>query len=102
MLDRIRGITDEALLMEGKDRFVIKAGELGLLYAPIDENGWPIEKRVARHVATVKQIIESNNMMRPDQTILVEGIPSYEDMCRSLAPYYYDPATAPAGRLYYD
>ncbi len=102
MLDRIRGITDEALLMEGKDRFVMMAGDRGLLYAPIDENGWPIEKRVARHVATVKQIIESNNMMRPDQTILVEGIPSYEDMCRSLAPYYYDPATAPAGRLYYD
>ena len=102
MLDRIRGITDEALLMEGKDRFVIKAGELGLLYAPIDENGWPIEKRVARHVETVMQLIMVNNMMHPDQTILVEGIPSYADMCRSLAPYYYDPATAPAGRLYYD
>ncbi len=102
MLDRIRGITDEALLMEGKDRFVIKAGEHGLLYAPIDENGWPIEKRVARHIETVMQLIMVNNMMHPDQTILVEGIPSYEDMCRSLAPYYYDPATAPAGRLYYD
>lgn len=48
MLDRIRGITDEELLMSGKDSFVIKAGEHGLLYAPIDENGWPIDKRVAR------------------------------------------------------
>lgn len=47
MLDRIRGITDEELLMSGKDRFVMMAGDRGLLYAPIDENGWPIEKRVA-------------------------------------------------------
>ncbi len=34
MLDRIRGITDEELLMSGKDRFVMKAGEHKLLYAP--------------------------------------------------------------------
>ena len=58
MLDRIRGITDEELLMSGKDRFVMKAGEHGLLYAPIDENGWPITKRIARHVETATTIIE--------------------------------------------
>ena len=75
MLDRIRGITDEELLMSGKDRFVMKAGEHGLLYAPIDENGWPITKRIARHVETATTIIEVNNMVHPDQTILIEGSP---------------------------
>ena len=103
MLDRIRGITDEELLMSGKDRFVMMAGDRKLLYAPIDENGWPIEKRVARHVAVATKIIEVNNTVNPDQTILIEGIPTYEEiMANGLAPYYHNPATAPAERVYYD
>lgn len=103
MLDRIRGITDEELLMSGKDRFVIKAGEHGLLYAPIDENGWPIEKRVARHVAVATKIMEVNNTINPDQTILIEGIPTYEEIMENgLAGYYHNPDTAPAERVYYD
>ena len=96
MLDRIRGITDEELLMSGKDRFVMMAGDRGLLYAPIDENGWPIEKRVARHVAVATKIMEVNNSVNPDQT-------TYEEiMANGLAPYYHNPETAPAERVYYD
>ncbi len=103
MLDRIRGITDEELLMSGKDRFVMMAGDRGLLYAPIDENGWPIEKRVARHIAVATKIIEVNNTVNPDQVITIEGIPTYEEiMANGLAPYYHNPATAPAERVYYD
>ena len=103
MLDRIRGITDEELLMSGKDRFVMKAGEHGLLYAPIDESGWPIEKRVARHVAVATKIMEVNNTVNADQTILIEGIPTYEEMmANGLAGYYHNPDTAPAERVYYD
>ena len=103
MLDRIRGITDEELLMSGKDRFVMMAGDRGLLYAPIDENGWPIEKRVARHIAVATKIMEVNNTVNPDQTILIEGIPTYEEiMANGLAPYYHNPETAPAERVYYD
>ena len=102
MLDRIRGITDEELLMSGKDVFVIKAGEHGLLYAPIDENGWPIEKRVARHIMTATTIISVNNTVHPENTILVSNLPGYEEMCQSLAPYFHDPSTAPTDRVYYD
>ena len=103
MLDRIRGITDEELLMSGKDRFVMKAGEHGLLYAPIDESGWPIEKRVARHIAVATKIMEVNNTVNPDQTILIEGVPTYEEMmANGLGGYYHNPDTAPAERVYYD
>lgn len=102
MLDRIRGITDEELLMSGKDRFVMKAGEHGLLYAPIDEDGWPIEKRVARHVQTTMTLIEVNNMLHPDQTILIEGIPAYEEMLEGIGEYFHDPSAAPEDRVYYN
>lgn len=103
MLDRIRGITDEELLMSGKDRFVMKAGEHKLLYAPIDENGWPIDKRVARHVETFMTLLEVNNMLHPDQMITIEGIPSYEEIMENgSGAYLHDPTSAPSERVYYD
>ena len=103
MLDRIRGITDEELLMSGKDRFVMIAGDKGLLYAPIDENGWPIETRVARHVQTAQTLIESNNMMNPDQTILIEGMPTYQDIMEQGIGYYlHNPDDAPAERVFFE
>lgn len=103
MLDRIRGITDEELLMSGKDRFVMRAGDNGLLYAPIDENGWPIDKRVARHVTTVMTLVEVNNMIHPDQMVIIEGMPSYtEIMEQGIGAFFHDPVAAPSGRVYYD
>ncbi len=103
MLDRIRGITDEELLMSGKDRFVMKAGEHKLLYAPIDENGWPIDKRVARHVQTTMTLVQVHNMMHPDQMILIENIPTYEEvLAQGSGAFFSDPAKAAAERIYYD
>lgn len=103
MLDRIRGITDEELLMSGKDRFVMEAGKAGLLYAPIDENGWPIDKRVARHVTTALRLIESNNAMNPDQMIQIEGMPGYEELLeKGVGHYLTDPQTVDAERVYYE
>jgi len=58
MLDATRGRTDRALLLEGKDEFIVKAGKHGLLFEKMDENGWPIDKRVGRHCSTILQIIE--------------------------------------------
>ena len=103
MLDRIRGITDEQLLLSGKDRFVMEAGKAGLLYSPIDENGWPMDKRVARHITTALTLIQSNNTMHPEQTITIEGMPSYEDVLQNGAgAYLVDPKSVEEGRLYYD
>ena len=81
----------------------MKAGEHKLLYAPIDENGWPIDKRVARHVETFMTLVSVNNMIHPDQTITMEGIPSYQEILeKGSGVYLHDPATADADRVYYD
>ena len=40
---RLRDRTDEALVLTGKSETYVKAGEIGQLYVPYDENGWPIE-----------------------------------------------------------
>ncbi len=103
MLDRIRGITDERLLMDGKDRFVMKAGEKKLLYAPIDENGWPMEIRVARHMTTFIKELEVFSQMEPSRSIVVRGIPSYQEMVDAgLGQFFHDPSEVPSERVYYD
>jgi hypothetical protein len=103
MLDRIRGITDEELLMSGKDRFVMKAGEYKLLYSPIDENGWPVEKRTARHVTTLMTILQVNNMLSPEKTIILEGIPDYRQILHDgLGAFFHNPGEAPRERVFFD
>jgi len=57
-LDATRGTTTREQLLTGKDEFVVKAGEAGLLFATIDENGWPIDLRVGRHTSAVLMTME--------------------------------------------
>ena len=45
-----RGRLSMDLLLRGKDADYVAAAKLGRLFVPFDENGWPIEKRVARHL----------------------------------------------------
>lgn len=102
-LDRIRGITDEKLLMTGKDEFVVTAGKHGLLYSPIDENGWPIELRVGRHSSSVQKVSEIFTMLHPDLPIVITNVPKYKDIKENgLGGYFHDPSEAPADRVVYD
>ncbi|MCD6346175.1 MAG: hypothetical protein J7L96_02015 [Bacteroidales bacterium] len=87
-LDATRGITGEKQLLEGKDEFVMKAGEHGLLFAPMDENGWPIDKRVGRHTSTILQTFESWNEFYPDKEIICEGVPRYSEVIKNGIGYY--------------
>ncbi|MCF4151673.1 succinylglutamate desuccinylase [Dethiosulfovibrio sp. F2B] len=103
MLDRIRGITDEELLMTGRDRFVMKAGEHRLLYAPIDENGWHIDVRVGRHVTTFMTMLQVFNQTAPDGAVVISGIPSYQEIVdKGVGVFFHDPEAAPKDKVFYD
>lgn len=102
-IDRVRGITDEALLLTGKDEFVMTAGKHGLLYEKIDETGWPIEKRVGRHTSTTLEIAQSWSDFKPDLPIVISGVPRYaEVIANGVGHYFHDPASAERGRVFYD
>jgi hypothetical protein len=102
-LDRVRGITDENLLLTGKDEFVMKAGEHGLLYWPIDENGWPIDVRVARHVRTIEKISEVWTQFHSDAPVSISGLPTYEEMVdNGIGHYYLDPSSVSEDRIVYE
>ncbi len=99
-LDATRGITGEKQLLEGKDAFVVKAGKHGLLYAPIDENGWPIATRVGRHTSTVLQILESWNEFHPDKEVVCTGVPKYAEVIeKGVGAFLRDPKAAAKGKL---
>jgi hypothetical protein len=102
-IDRVRGITDEALLLTGKDEFVMKAGDHGLLYEEIDEKGWPIDERVGRLNSTIAMIVEMYNMMMPGKELAVENLPLRDDVVAKGVGYYLlNPASAPPDRVALD
>jgi len=103
MLDRIRGITAEKLLMEGRDDFVVKAGEHKLLYAPMDDQGWPIDVRVGRHLSALLQTVDSYNMTAPDKPMVLSGVPRYAEVIeKGTGAFLQNPSAASADRVYYD
>jgi hypothetical protein len=102
-LDATRGRTDRALLLDGKDKFVMKAGEHGLLFEKMDENGWPIDKRVGRHCSSVLQIAELWTEEYPDLSVEITNIPRYLEIIeRGTGSYFHDPSKAEANRIRYE
>jgi len=102
-LDRVRGITDEELLLTGKDAFVMEAGKYGLLYERIDEEGWPIDVRVGRHCSTILETVQAYSDMNPDKPILMEGIPRYQEVIAQGTGFYFrNPQEMAEGEVYYE
>ncbi len=102
-LDATRGKTNRALLLEGKDPYVMKAGQHGLLFEKMDENGWPIDIRVGRHCSTLLQIFELWSEDHVGKTIALTGVPRYADIVKKgIGAFLKNPAKAAPGRLRYE
>jgi hypothetical protein len=74
-MGRLRGRTDADLAIVGKDEQYVTAARYGVLYAPFDESGTPIELRVGRHLAAIAAIVDAFNTLAPERTIDVGGWP---------------------------
>ena len=102
-LDATRGRTTREQLLTGKDEFVVKAGEHGLLFEKIDENGWPIDVRVGRHTSTILQTMESWTFDHPDRALVCRNVPRYADVVqKGLGHYLRNPAEVRHGLLVYE
>jgi hypothetical protein len=102
-LDATRGKTTREQLLTGKDDFVVKAGQHGLLFEKIDANGWPIDKRVGRHTSSVLQTMVSWTEMHPEKPIVCDNIPRYADVvARGMGQFLRNPAQAKANRIWYE
>lgn len=77
---RLRGKTNEALVLTGIDDRYVEAQKLGRLYVPYDETGHPLEERVGRHLSGIMQFITVMGENEPDKEMLVENVPIYGDL----------------------
>jgi len=102
-LDATRGRTNADVLLSGRDEFVVRAGKKGLLFAPIDEKGWPIATRVGRHTSSVAQTLETWTEFNADRPVVAKNIPRYADLVKyGVGHFLRDPRQASQGRLAYE
>lgn len=102
-LDATRGRTDEKLLLEGKDEFVVRAGKRGLLYEKIDEKGWPIDVRVGRHCSTIIQVLAVWSQDHADKAVAMKNVPKYADVIqKGTGAFLRDPAKADPKLIYFE
>lgn len=83
---RLRGRTDEALVVEGRDKFYVMAAGYGRLYVPFGQNGHPLSERVARHVTGAKQFALACGELGLGD-LVIHGIPTYDEMRADIGPY---------------
>lgn len=77
---RFRGITDEKLIIEGKDSFYEKASKLGRTFVKFDSNGWPLNVRVARNLALIDALAKTYSEMNSDKPLVFSTMPSYDEI----------------------
>lgn len=90
----IRGRTDEALVLTGKDAMydsLFASGHLKIRYA---ENGVSLEHRVGRDLETVRQFAVSYSEENPDRAIEITNVPTYEDLEKNGIGKYLLPVAA--------
>lgn len=76
VMGRLRGRTDARLALTGRDARYVAAARAGVLHAPFDSLGIPIELRAARHLAAIGAIVDAHNTLYPDRAIDIAGWPS--------------------------
>lgn len=85
---RLRGQTDEALVIEGKDPKYLAAAKIGSLFVPFDERGLPLGLRVGRHIAAIQAVAEAQCSQDPGRPIEISGLPSYAELAeKGLEPW---------------
>jgi len=84
---RLRGRTNEDLVITGEDKCYSKAFELGKLYIPYDGDQ-PISLRVARHTEAISLFLENLEFIDDSKGVIVSGIPGFEDILEKGVGYF--------------
>lgn len=77
---RLRGETNEALILDGYSENYQIAKETGALRIVYRDEGEDIENRVGRHILGFVSILRSFNDLYPENTIELSGLPTYQEI----------------------
>lgn len=100
-LDQPTGPKTEALLLDGKDPFLLKLSKKGKLFVPYDKTGWPMRKRVGQHCSVILELLKQYSRQYKDNKIKISMIPKYADVVKNGVGFYYqDPKTVDKDKIY--
>ncbi len=85
---RLRGKTNEELIIKGVSIRYKQALESGALRIEYDPDGEPLKKRVARHVQGIISLINAYNADHKKKIIELDDLPQYQDIVDNGAGYY--------------
>ena len=77
---RLRGKTSEALIIDGVDLWYAIAGGLGTMRITYNPAGEPLSRRVGRHLAGIRALVNAYNEQHPDLPLTVEGVPGFAEI----------------------
>ncbi len=89
MQGRLRGLTDDNLIITGKDKMYLKAAELGVLQLPYDSTGISMEVRVGRHLAAIIKIMDVFSRYHDEQAVELSNLPTYDQLITSGIEAYF-------------
>jgi len=102
-LDQPTGPKTTALLLDGKDPFLLSLSKKGKLFVPYDETGWSMEKRVGQHCSVILELFQQYGRKNPEREIIISNVPRYADVVRNGVGYYYhDPQKAEKKNIYHN
>jgi hypothetical protein len=85
-MGRFRGRLSDALVIGGQEPNYVaatKLGAKGLLFVPFDDNGWPLQVRVGRHLATIQDVIGAYNDLNKATSVKVTAIPPFDEIMKN-------------------
>ncbi|MCK5146307.1 succinylglutamate desuccinylase [bacterium] len=102
-LDQPTGPKTEALLLDGKDPFLLSLSKQKKLFVPYDSTGWSMEKRVGQHCSVILELMNQFSRRNRERSIIVSQVPKYAEIIeRGVGFYYKDPDKADRERIYYN
>lgn len=94
-MGRFRGKTGESLILDGRDKAYAKAAELKQIYIPYEQGDQPMDLRVGRHVAAIREALALLDMVKDGKTIVCSGIPEFHEvMEKGTGAFLKDPASS--------
>jgi hypothetical protein len=77
---RLKGKPSLSLIVEGKDKNYAKASEIGRLFVHYPDEGIPLKRRVAQHLAAIVALIGCLEELEPEKIIDIQNMPSYSEV----------------------
>jgi len=102
-LDQPTGPKTVALLLNGKDPFLLSLSKQKKLFVPYDSTGWRMEKRVGQHCSVIQEIMNQFSMSNEERAIKISNVPHYNEVVeKGVGYFYHDPQKAKKEQIYFN